>query len=745
MAQPIVKYAGEAITCYPGSNQTDDGKLNMEFNMARIVTRLSSKNFCIVKPSFNIEPITNVETGAPQLRILKGQCSINGMDLIIEDSIVIDPPENPGKYHLAFKLARDSSWNVLGDLVYGSSTTFEGLYLTYYDNKPDPVEADMLYLGEINWDGTQFSDIVEDEDKYGRIWAEDILCKIKDPKHPNVSRLTLQEWIYKVPDWYVSKEGDVEYGAIEFLPGREGIQDYGVKIQATDNNTSLLKMKAPSITSGDSREFIIESNTKGIKINFLDTEINCYKDMGSDLYWNTKSAIYINSKEDINIKGDYAVALSSLSKTAGKYNHLVVADDGLVYSSDITSDLKYIVNIKDTAIIQQTLGKSIWQYSNTTKKISLLQDNVSYLDIIPNTDYTNNVRIKSTLYLGDSTLYGDEKTYLKKTQWRLTDANASKYIDFTPERIDIVNPSLSSTNNSSIRLRNSADSIHTIIYDNGKIELLNSTEAAGIRFYDGNSAYNAAIWKVLNEKKLNVDGNLGINGNLYASGSVTGNAGLITQNGILTFILGNNNATITKVSGSTTLKTNGDLYLGATSNANLYANNGTFKGTTTFGSSGQTVIASNGDLSVNGTKIIDAANRKVYMAVYNDIVEFMEKENYDEEIEAGDVVYFNDEGKVCKWHEGISSTAIAGVVSSEETYGAALGGEGLEDNQKVPVALKGRVWVKTDNTFIHAGDILAVDSCGCVYKQDPHIGLDIYTIGIATSKEKDGKVLVMIK
>ena len=205
---------------------------------------------------------------------------------------------------------------------------------------------------------------------------------------------------------------------------------------------------------------------------------------------------------------------------------------------------------------------------------------------------------------------------------------------------------------------------------------------------------------MLNEKKLNVDSNLGINGNLYASGSVTGNAGLITQNGILTFILGNNNATITKVSGSTTLKTNGDLYIGATSNANLYANNGTFKGTTTFGSSGQTVIASNGDLSVNGTKIIDATNKKVYMAVYNDIVEFMEKEDYNEEIEAGDVVYFNDEGKVCKWHEGISSTAIAGVVSSEETYGAALGGEGLEDNQKVPVALKGRVWVKTDNVVI---------------------------------------------
>ena len=178
----------------------------------------------------------------------------------------------------------------------------------------------------------------------------------------------------------------------------------------------------------------------------------------------------------------------------------------------------------------------------------------------------------------------------------------------------------------------------------------------------------------------------------------------------------------------------------------MYANNGTFKGTTTFGSSGQTVIASNGDLSVNGTKIIDATNKKVYMAVYNDIVEFMEKEDYNEVIEAGDVVYFNDEGKVCKWHEGISSTAIAGVVSSEETYGAALGGEGLEDNQKVPVALKGRVYVKTECTNIKAGDWMTVDSCGVVYPKCPDdTTLDIYTLGVATRSEENGKVYIMIK
>ena len=123
----------------------------------------------------------------------------------------------------------------------------------------------------------------------------------------------------------------------------------------------------------------------------------------------------------------------------------------------------------------------------------------------------------------------------------------------------------------------------------------------------------------------------------------------------------------------------------------------------------------------------------------------MEKADYKEIIEPGDVVYFNNEGKVCKWKEGISSTAIAGVVSSEETYGYALGGAGLEDNQKVPVALKGRVWVKTDNTNIKAGDLICVDSCGCVYKGDYNVFNFIYTLGIATKPEENGKVWMMIK
>lgn len=739
MAQPVAKYNGDFITCYPGSNQLDDGKLNLEKNMARIVTRLSSKNFCIVKPSFEIEKITNVQTGAPQLRVLPGQASINGMDIIAEDSLVIDPPEKAGTYHLALKLARDSSWNVLGDFVYGDTTTFEGVYLSYFTDKPDPIDPDMLYLGQVTWNGSDITKIVEDQDKYGRIWAEDILCKINDPKHPDITRLTLQDWIYKVPDWYVSKEGDVEFGAIDFLPGRNGTQSYGVKVQATNNNTALLKMKAPSITSGDTREFIIESNNKGVKINFLDTEINCYKDMLSDLYWNTESAIYIHSKQDIDIKGDSAVALSSLSSTANKYNHLVVADSGLVYSSDITSALKYIVNIKDTTTIQQTLGKAIWQYNDSNNKVSLLDTNVDYLEIIPNSDFHNKLRVRDTILLGNSSTYGNERTYLTNQLWRISDNNSnvanSKYITIAPDQINIVNPLLSSTVNSIINLRNTADTIHTKIFDNGKIELLNNTsDTPGIRFSDGTANNNASIYKVQNAKKIQVDGALGVNSNIFADGTVTGNGGLVTQSGTVTFIRGNSNATITKDNNSSILRTNGYFYVGSGGNLNLYAGPTVIKGSATIGSSAQCTISDNGNINTSGT----ITGSKVYNAVYNGFGEIFRKDS-NEEIEYGDLVCLREDGLVHKVESEEDIVSIIGICS--DTIGVEMGGIDIPEPERVEVEMLGQIWVKTDNLDIRPGHLVRAlpnAKVDLIESLDQKIG-----IAITPTNPETGKVRIV--
>lgn len=234
---PVVHYNGENVTCFPSSNAKDFGKLQTEFNEARFVTRVAKKNFCVKNPSFVLSASKNISTNNPVIEISKGEASINGMDIIASVPIQIDPPAAEGKWYLAFKLARDNlgrdfeigkytlKGNVLGDTVVGETKTFEGLYLTYYEERLDEgdEDPDVLYLGSLYWDGTDFSDIEEDPQKYTRIEAEDVGCYIKDPKHADIYYMDLQSLIYKLPDWYFSKEGDVCYGEINVVPRKRFI------------------------------------------------------------------------------------------------------------------------------------------------------------------------------------------------------------------------------------------------------------------------------------------------------------------------------------------------------------------------------------------------------------------------------------------------------------------------------------------------------------------------------------------
>lgn len=730
MAQPIVNYDGNYITCYPGSNQKDDGKLNLEFNMARIVTRLSSKNFCIVKPSYELSIVADIATGAPRIRVGTGQCSINGMDLIMTTTLDIEPPEAEGDYYLAFKLTRDSSDNVLGDLVVGVTTTFEGVYLSYFDEKPDPIDPDMLYLGKVHWDGNNFSDLIEDEDKYGRIWAEDILCKINDPKHPDITRLTLQEWIYKVPDWYVSKEGDVEYGAIEFLPGRDGNNKAGITIQSTDNDNAHIIVKAPSTDESNTNKILeILGNVAGSEIHLGASVIKSTEDDLYDLVISSVNNINVESMMSAKLSGDTSSKLQSVNAEL-----ILTPDNKIELKNDSFPNVVFNAKINDANNLVMTVGKAQFSYSAETQNLSLLQTNVNNFNVVPNTNFSNNVAVVDHLYIG---ALNTSNTYLSKQDWKITNDNG-KYTTFDGGSINLYNPNLSATDNSILTLRNINDTIHTKLFDDGKIELLNNARNPQVLFKDGNVTYDVTLEKIRNQKKLNLDGDLDVI-NLTATGGISGN-GLTTTNGILTFVRGTNNATITKDNNSSALRTNGNLYVGSSGTSALYAGNSTIKGTLTTGNSGQFKVDANGNLNTSGT----ITGSKVYNACYNDIVEFMEKEDYNEIIEAGDIVYFTDNGKVTKYKEGINQNAIAGVVSSEETYGYALGGEGLKDNEKVPVGLKGRVYVKTDNTMIHAGDYISVDACGCVYNSGEVYDAR-YTLGIATKIESGGKVLILLK
>lgn len=264
---PVSYYNGDNITCFPSSNAKDFGKLHTEFNEARYVTRIAKKNFCIKNPSFVLSAEKDIKTNKPVIQITEGEASINGMDIIASVPLQIDPPASAGKWYLAFKLGRDNlgrdftvgkyklKGNVLGDLVVGVEKTFEGVYLTYYDKRLDEgdEDPDMLYLGSLYWDGNNFSDIEEDPQKYSRIEAEDVGCYIKDPKHADIYYMDLQSWMYKVPDWYFSKEGDVCYGEINVVPGRGAhpspYQDPmpGFILRAYDKNTTKMVLKASSL------------------------------------------------------------------------------------------------------------------------------------------------------------------------------------------------------------------------------------------------------------------------------------------------------------------------------------------------------------------------------------------------------------------------------------------------------------------------------------------------------------------
>lgn len=798
----VVHYSGQDITCYPGSNQTDDGKLNIEFNMARLVTRVTSKNFCIIKPSYELTLITDSSTGLQYIKVGTGQCSINGMDLIMTSEININPPTDPGHYYLAFHLGRDGSENVMGDQVVGVTRTFWGVYLGYFTEKPDPVtDKDIFYLGSFDWDGQTITNLEEDEDKYGRIWAEDVLGKFEDPKHPDVTRLNLQELIYNLPDWYFSKEGDTVYGPI-IIADSDVKNNPGI-IMNTDENGSHITIKDPAVDNdklifyGDlNQDGVINQEDADIIQQYLDGSLdlsdlqkvlgdvnhdevvdekdlqyilnfisgegnagdtgNIYYIQNTDhginfdvedgkstieigkgtitedeaddiLHIHNNGGICLDAEGEMTVQADGKIDIATENQNAP---HLTLEDNKIEINKP-SSDLVFNVSYPTNNTIRQTLGKAIWQYDNTTKNVTLLQDNVNYLDIVPNGVFEQDLTIQDTLFLGP---LSEECTYLQQSRWQISD-NINKQIQFSPSSIVMNNKSLSSTDNSYILLKNDTNNIHTQIYDDAKIELLNPTRPATILWKDGNTTYDVTLQKIIGEKRLNLDGNLSVSNNIVASGSITGN-GLVTTNGTLTFQRGTNNATITKDNNSTTLRTNGDLYVGTSGQNQLFAGNTVVNGTFAVGGSSynnsEFKVDSNGNVSTTGT----ITGSKVYNAVYNGFGEIFRKDK-NEVIEYGDVVCIREDGLAHKVSSEQDLDTVIGICS--DTIGVQMGGKDIPKDEQLEVEMLGQIWVKTNETNIKPGQLVKVNTDA--------------TVSITTNKEEkfgitltnviDGKVQIV--
>lgn len=181
--------------------------------------------------------------------------------------------------------------------------------------------------------------------------------------------------------------------------------------------------------------------------------------------------------------------------------------------------------------------------------------------------------------------------------------------------------------------------------------------------------------------------------------------------------------------------------------------NGNEIGRITVSSSGSPVLKLTGDTEVTGNSSVGGnltvtgtiTGSKVYNAVYNDAVEFFEKENYEEEINPGDVLCVNEIGLCRKILSRDDMERTIGVCSSEETYGYALGGHGLEDNQKVPVGMFGRVMVKTHDETISSGDLLISNEDGTAVKMTNYSKEYKYVLGMATKSPENGFVCMKIR
>lgn len=517
MAYSVEYYDGNYVTCYPGSNQTDNGKLQLEFNMARLVTRVTSKNFCIVNPSFELTTVTGAD-GSAQIEIGAGQASINGMDIIITTTMRIKPPEASGHYIIGMHIQRDEASNVIGDSIYGVTRTFEGLYVTFYDAK-DETDRDVLYLGAFDWDGSTISNLEEDEDKYGRIWAEDILCKVLDPKHPNITRLNLQQYLYNLPDWYFSKEGDILYGPLEMTDGRDGSGNIGIKLEVPDADTSRIIVKAPSVGVNDENRVMKLIGTEdGTEINMGKARV--YVNNTDNYAYNLTSPenINIHSNKEVIIQGDNGASIGG--GTNNNQPKLTLKNHKATFTDSNSTELPFTINFVDSNNIQQTLGKAIWQYNKSNKKVSLLSTDVSYLDIVPSADFEDDLRVRDTLYIGNNSTYGSELTYLKTAQWRLG-SSANVYTNMTPDTINVVNTTLGS---GYIRIGNadndsgsSASSVK--LYNNGRLDLLNKAGDSKLAFLDGTDSLSTSITKTKGKSQLTYQAGTHIfGGNIDATG-----------------------------------------------------------------------------------------------------------------------------------------------------------------------------------------------------------------------------------
>ena len=440
MAETVKYYLSDNIIAYPTSNSEKDiGKLNVEENMEAIVTRLTSRNFCLKQSDFTLSAQPDTDYGHV-IQIEEGQANIQGYHVITNTYLRVPPPTSitGQKIALGMKLERDTSSHLLGDVTENLVTRYMGIWVSYFRVEDAQANPDIFILGYLDWDGSNFSNVYDNPEKLGKFDAKDIICYLSDPKHPNVEFMNLQDWIDIVPDWYVSKEGDVEYGAIDFLPGRlnadnpDSLEDPsvgnklpGIHIQSESETFNVIKMISTDLQEQGHYFYLKNDDSKALAETIL------------DFYYDglNRGSIYVRNPDNwLNIYSSSTLNMFSNDNTNIHSNGIITnyIDGKNNLKTELTSKdftLSNPLNNKNinfnisSTNLKMLLGDALFNYDSINDILTI--SGLNRLVINDRTKFNSDVVLDGSLSLGpDGTT-----TILDKNKWVLDTTNITQTFD----------------------------------------------------------------------------------------------------------------------------------------------------------------------------------------------------------------------------------------------------------------------------------------------------------------------------
>lgn len=220
-------------------------------------------------------------------------------------------------------------------------------------------------------------------------------------------------------------------------------------------------------------------------------------------------------------------------------------------------------------IFTQIIGKSRWQYNNTTKYLSLLSNDTTRMQVYPSAYLLNNKnKTYGYMYFDSNANVGDDSytgTYIKRNELLIDNTTSDKIFLKATDRYLILSDAANGSVNTYIKTMSTDNNRYFMANSIGNVEIKNTTgkgnnsnttaaigtllgSSANIKF-TGNSATNTSyIYHYYNDDWLRVWRNLRVDNDLRTTGDIYVEGGDLTIKGKpakITLTDGTNTANIT--------------------------------------------------------------------------------------------------------------------------------------------------------------------------------------------------------